>query len=248
MDKNDYINNLKNLRIGPKKIKVERHEVILNERENTERVNDRILKWFLGNPYPNDKQIEKLADQLGMKEPEVENHIYHILSEVLSEGRSKDFKGKYDPAQIKKGIEVEIEHTPNKLIAEKIAKDHLSEIDDYYTHLSKMESSAGIKENVDIIQELFVQSSEIESLPTGKDRDMQILRLGIIAELDASNLYEKLALLAKDKRIKEILLDISQEEKVHVGEFEALLEDIDPEYTPSEDEGEKEVDDVVKKI
>lgn len=96
-----------------------------------------------------------------------------------------------------------------------------------------------------ILKELFVQVGEIESLPAGAERDAQILRLGMIAELDASNLYEKLAALADDKRVATVMLDISQEEKVHAGEFESLLEEIDTEYEKAEEEGEKEVEDLV---
>lgn len=96
-------------------------------------------------------------------------------------------------------------------------------------------------EDVQQLNELFVQAAEIESLPAGPKRDMQILRLGIIAEMDASNLYEKMALLANDKQLKKVLLDVSREEKVHFGEFEELLERIDPEFDKAEEEGEDEV-------
>ena len=96
-----------------------------------------------------------------------------------------------------------------------------------------------------LLNEIFVQSGEIEAMPPGKERDMQILRLGIIAEMDASNLYEKLASLTKDKRVKKIMLDISREEKVHVGEFEELLEMIDPEFEKAEEEGKDEVNKLV---
>ena len=91
-----------------------------------------------------------------------------------------------------------------------------------------------------LLREIFIQSGEIEAMPKGAERDMQILRLGIIAELDASNLYEKLAQLAQDKKLAKLLKDISQEEKVHVGEFKLFLEEIDPEYRASEEEGEDE--------
>jgi len=97
---------------------------------------------------------------------------------------------------------------------------------------------------MNLIREIFVQSGEIEALPKGRIRDMQILRLGIIAETDASNLYEKLALLANDKRVKKVMLDVSREEKVHFGEFEELLESIDPEFEKAEEEGAKEVKDM----
>jgi len=53
--------------------------------------------------------------------------------------------------------------------------------------------------------------------------DKEILRVGIIAELDAINLYEQMAAITEDAEIKRILLDIAKEEKTHVGEFQALL-------------------------
>lgn len=40
------------------------------------------------------------------------------------------------------GIKIEMEHTDNPLIAKLIAKDHLSEIQDYYSRLRKMEKEA----------------------------------------------------------------------------------------------------------
>ncbi len=43
--------------------------------------------------------------------------------------------------------------------------------------------------------------------------DKEILRAGIIAELDAINLYEQMAAMTEDTEIKRILLDIAKEEK-----------------------------------
>lgn len=45
----------------------------------------------------------------------------------------------FDPNELKMGIEIEKEHTDNEEIAKEIAKDHLSELPDYYTRLKKME-------------------------------------------------------------------------------------------------------------
>ncbi len=44
--------------------------------------------------------------------------------------------------ELLKGIEIEHEHTDDPEIAKEIAKDHLSEIFDYYTRLIKMEEEA----------------------------------------------------------------------------------------------------------
>jgi len=74
-----------------------------------------------------------------------------------------------------------------------------------------------------------------------KDLDKEILRAGIIAELDAINLYEQMAALAQDKNIREILLDIAREEKTHVGEFQTLLLNRDKEQVKEMEEGREEV-------
>ena len=74
-----------------------------------------------------------------------------------------------------------------------------------------------------------------------EDLDKEILRVGIIAELDAINLYEQLAAKASDENIKKILLDIAKEEKTHVGEFQTLLLNRDPEYVKELEAGKEEV-------
>jgi len=81
----------------------------------------------------------------------------------------------------------------------------------------------------------------------GKKTDIEILRAGIIAELDAINLYEQMAALAQDQGIKEILLDIAKEEKTHVGEFQALLLEKDPEQARELEAGRKEVKEELEK-
>ena len=53
--------------------------------------------------------------------------------------------------------------------------------------------------------------------------DKEILRVGMLAELDAVNLYEQMAAMATNKSIQKVLLEIAKEEKTHVGEFQALL-------------------------
>jgi len=75
-----------------------------------------------------------------------------------------------------------------------------------------------------------------------EDIDREILRVGIIAELDAVNLYEQMAAKAQDPDIKKILLDVAKEEKTHVGEFQALLLARDKEQVEEMEEGKKEVE------
>lgn len=80
-----------------------------------------------------------------------------------------------------------------------------------------------------------------------KDLDKEILRIGMIAELDAVSLYEQLAAIAKNENLKKILLDIAREEKTHMGEFEALLLKLDPEQVAESKKGKKEVEELIGK-
>lgn len=72
--------------------------------------------------------------------------------------------------------------------------------------------------------------------------DREMLREAIIAEYDATNLYEQMAIRASNPEVKRVMRHVAQEEKVHVGEFEAVLEKLDPEHEPSKEEGEEEVE------
>ena len=74
--------------------------------------------------------------------------------------------------------------------------------------------------------------------------DREILRVGMIAELDAVSFYEQLAAMTESDDIKKVLMDIAKEEKTHVGEFEALLLRIDKEHERELEEGRKEVEEL----
>ncbi len=72
--------------------------------------------------------------------------------------------------------------------------------------------------------------------------DKEILRTGIIAELDAINLYEQLAAATDNGDLKDILMDIAKEEKTHVGEFQALLLRYDKQQVEELEAGREEVE------
>ena len=77
-----------------------------------------------------------------------------------------------------------------------------------------------------------------------KSSDEIILRQAIIAELDAINLYQQMSHSAKNKQLKKVLLDIADEEKIHVGEFEAMLNKIDASNKLSMSDGKSEVEEI----
>ena len=72
--------------------------------------------------------------------------------------------------------------------------------------------------------------------------DKEILRAGIIAELDAINLYEQMAAMTENENSKKILLDIT-----HGGEFQALLLREDREQREDLEDGKEEVEELAGK-
>jgi rubrerythrin len=77
--------------------------------------------------------------------------------------------------------------------------------------------------------------------------DREIARVGMMAELDAINLYEQMAAMTDNPTLREVLLDIAKEEKTHLGEFQALLLKEDREQEKELEKGRKEVEGLAKK-
>lgn len=71
--------------------------------------------------------------------------------------------------------------------------------------------------------------------------DREICRAGMIAELDAVNFYEQMAAMTENPKLKKVLLDIAKEEKTHVGEFQAVLLQLDKEQVEELEKGKQEV-------
>ena len=93
------------------------------------------------------------------------------------------------------------------------------------------------------VDEIFSKVPVDINVP-GPARDLEALRTAVMAEYDAINLYDQLAQQVRNQKIKRTLLDIAQEEKVHVGEFEQLLREFDKEHKESEIEGSQEVEEI----
>ena len=77
--------------------------------------------------------------------------------------------------------------------------------------------------------------------------NQELLRIGIIAELDAINLYEQLAALTDNADIKKVFLDIAKEEKTHVGEFQTMLLRMDKEQVQEMEAAKKEIKELTGK-
>jgi uncharacterized linocin/CFP29 family protein len=85
-------------------------------------------------------------------------------------------------------------------------------------------------------------------LPPGrkltKDEVAEALRLAVIAELDAINLYLQIARSADIDGVRKLFEDIAREEKTHVGEFLAMLKSLDPEQVEELKAGAKEAEEL----
>ena len=80
-----------------------------------------------------------------------------------------------------------------------------------------------------------------------KDIDKEILRIAIIAELDATSFYEQMVNMTANENIKKVLLEVAREEKTHVGEFQALLLKEDAEQEEELANGKAEVEELTEK-
>lgn len=94
----------------------------------------------------------------------------------------------------------------------------------------------------------MLATAPIDLSKVGKgDIEKEALRLAVIAELDAINLYEQLANMVGDKMLKEVFMDVAKEEKTHMGEFQAMLLRYDAEQERELVAGKKEIDEMMAK-
>lgn len=130
-----------------------------------------LVKFFMDNPHPTEDQLEELSDELNISLNEVEERMFRLLSSLLRTlGKHNDISDdQFDQEQLQKGIEIEKEHTDDPLVAKMIAKDHLSEIPDYYSRLHDMEQSATQNDNQNTPKNRF---SIRDALPTN-DREQE---------------------------------------------------------------------------
>jgi rubrerythrin len=95
-----------------------------------------------------------------------------------------------------------------------------------------------------IMREAVLKTSV--DIDTDAPTDEQILRISIASELSAINLYQQLAEVAESDSLKKVLLDITNEEKIHIGEFESLLREyIDSEDLTAYEDGAKEIQKII---
>ena len=90
-------------------------------------------------------------------------HVKYAAKDILPGGKGDNKPDSaFNPEQLAEGVKVESEHTPNPQIEKEIAKDHLTEIPDYYTRLNKMEQDAlGKKSSLNLQKKALSQTMVI---------------------------------------------------------------------------------------
>ena len=125
---------------------------ILAKQIISKEMQDSIIKFFQDNPKPTDAKLHDFAEKNDFNVHDVETKIYELATyyvNFLTGGRANEKKfteDDADPKELKMGIAVEVEHTPDKDVAKRIALDHLAEASTYYTALKEMEKKLGIVE------------------------------------------------------------------------------------------------------
>lgn len=90
------------------------------------------------------KNHKELAKKLGISVKELTKLSDNALLILLKNVGNHDFvpNNKFDRKELTLGIKIEREHTKSDLVASLVAKDHLSELPDYYSKLKKMENES----------------------------------------------------------------------------------------------------------
>ncbi|MFA5154049.1 MAG: DUF5661 family protein, partial [Clostridia bacterium] len=97
---------------------------------------------------------------------EAEPSVIEEILDTIMEGGDEELKGglgdnkkdeEFDDEQLEKGKDVEKEHTDDEDMAKEIAKDHLTEKDDYYDKLEDMEKKeSNLKKKSDSLKKFYI--------------------------------------------------------------------------------------------
>ena len=98
--------------------------------------------------------------------------------------------------------------------------------------------------NIIIIQKEAQELQNVKTPDTFTDRELtRALRDAIIAEEGAIKQYEAVVDATSNEDAKKVLQSIADEEKIHVGELQALLSGLLPDEEEFLEDGAKEVED-----
>lgn len=78
-----------------------------------------------------------------------------------------------------------------------------------------------------------------------KEELIRALRQDLAAEEEAASLYDAHAAMCDDEQVKKVILEIADEERVHIGEFQELIERLSKEEKDLIQKGRDEVKDTI---
>ena len=81
-----------------------------------------------------------------------------------------------------------------------------------------------------------------------KEELVRAIRLGVAAEEEATHLYMAQAEATDDPVARKVLIDVANEERVHVGEFQRLLQILTGDEDKWLKEGAEEVDEMAQEV
>ena len=79
-----------------------------------------------------------------------------------------------------------------------------------------------------------------------KEELIRSVRFMLAAEIEAVEMYTRVAEACQDEKIKKLILDIADEERVHAGEFGKLVEVLDPQEKVLLEKGMAEAEEKLK--
>lgn len=110
-----------------------------------------------------DKAFKEGPQYFSLKEKKQEKKAAEVVSGGKADYMSDD---RFSDKQLRMGVTIEKEHTTNPRLAKEIAKDHLTEDKNYYTHLKEMEDKYVEKK---AFWEGFLKKAEGPQLPNNKN-------------------------------------------------------------------------------
>lgn len=159
---------------------------------------EQVREFLRQNQAPEDSELHQWAESLGVSPSAAEELIYQLAAqqvtgkppedtveggpeeeekeaeERIPGGKAEGMPASDFPAdQLRKGIEVEKEHTPDPAVAKEIAKDHLEEFKNYYTALDSMEKRLKEGKTASAIADLVIKRAAEGCSTPGKKKRSQ---------------------------------------------------------------------------
>ena len=75
-----------------------------------------------------------------------------------------------------------------------------------------------------------------------KQELISAIRLSLCAEEEATHLYDTISEYTENEKIKKLMKDVADEEQVHIGEFQKLLEELEGDEAEKFEEGKNEAE------